>query len=411
MIRRDDLCPVFQDMPTAKCSGCEVCTNACPRDALVMQRDNLGFLYPKLQAEKCINCRKCNRVCPILNTTPIKNDCEIYYGASHTDTETLIQSASGGMFTFLVEQFKEMYPNGYIVGAVYSDNFKSIEHFLSDQHKDFLKMRSSKYFQSMKKNVYRRVQNKLEQGEAIFFSGCPCETAALYSYLGGKEYSKLWTMDFICKGSSSPRLLKEYIEYLEKKYKSEVNFLNMRYKWPNLDNWIPQFLMVQFKNGKRRLREFYNTELGIGFQILQRESCHDCPYRENRHYSDFTIGDLHGADEKSLIFNRLGVSVIIINNAKGKELWSSFDKSKIKFLELDKELVYSKNRNQIDSRMEKLKRQLESKDAVTAIRNSIGMKEKIKMLMPTMVLRKITSWRRNYKNESVINRRNRCNKY
>ena len=389
-------CPVFEYMPVQKCSGCEACVNVCPVSALSLKDDSIGFLYPIIQADKCIGCNKCLKICPMLNIVPSINSEETYYGVSHVNNDILLQSASGGVFSFLVDCFKKMYPDGNIVGAVYTDDFKKIEHCLSKDYKDIYKMNCSKYFQSNKKRIYIQVKERLQNDEAVLFTGAPCEVAALYYYLDRKDYEKLWTMDFICKGSSSPRILQEYVEYLEKKFKSKTVYLNMRYKWRELDNWIPQFLMVRFESGKKLFKEFYNTELGIGFQILQRDSCHSCPFREWRHYSDFTVGDLHGADKNSTIYNHLGISTLIINNEKGRILWNGFDKRNLKIEELDKKLIYSKNRSSIDARYEKLKKRIELLNSIKAIRRSVGIKTKIKMIMPVMLLRKITTWRREH---------------
>ena len=395
-MNNDNICPVFGAMLKKQCSGCEVCLTVCPESALILEKDSSGFLYPALLPEKCISCNKCLNVCPMLNTAPSMNDKEVYLGASHMDDKVLLQSASGGIFTFLVDEFKKVYPEGNIAGAIYSDDFKQVIHCLSKNYDDVLKMKSSKYFQSSKQDIYREVKEKLENDEAVFFSGTPCEVTALDYFLGKKEYQKLWTMDFICKGASSPRILREFVEYWETKYKSKAIYLNMRHKWTGVDKWIPQFLMVKFENGRRLFKEFYNTELGIGFQILQRDSCHSCPFREKRHYADFTIGDLHDVDKKSEIYNYLGISAIVINTDKGL-LWKSFNKKNLRIKELDKEAVYSKNRNSIDLRNEMLKKQLMNHNSIEAVRNSIDLKTKIKMKMPVMPLRKITAWRREHR--------------
>lgn len=395
-MNNNERCPVFKNMPQEKCSGCEVCVNICPVQALKMESDILGFKYPVLQNDRCVNCGKCSSVCPMLNCKKKMNDNEHYYGAYHIKNDVLLQSASGGMFTYILSEFKKIYPNGNVVGAIYGMEFKRIEHYMSTDDIDIIKMKGSKYFQSNKNDIYKKVRAKLNNDEAVLFTGTPCEVAALYRYLNNK-YIKLWTIDFICKGCSSPKILSDYIEYIEDKYNSKVEYLNMRYKWPELDNWIPQFLKIKLKNGKSLLKEFYNTELGIGFQILQRDSCKDCPFREGKHYSDFTIGDLHGVNKESELYNHLGVSVVITNTIRSQRLWESYDKTEIIMKSLDKETIYSNNRNMIDSRSEILKKYLACSDSVTAVQKCIGIKEKIKMFLPVKLVRKITMYRREHK--------------
>lgn len=389
-------CPIFQKMDIDLCCGCEVCINACPVSALSLKQDIDGFNYPVLDENKCIKCEKCISVCPMMNTKPEVNDEEIYIGLSNKDENVLINSASGGVFTYIYECFKKKYPHGYVVGAVYENDCKSIKHLVSDKHSDFEKMRGSKYFQSYKQDIYKTVKELLNHDEAVLFSGSPCELGALQRYIG-KNYDNLWTVDYICKGSSSPRILKQYIEFINKKFDSETISINMRYKWKEVDCWIPQFLKICFKNGKNFFHEFYNTELGLGFQILQRKSCHSCPYREMKHYADFTLGDLHGWDSNDYIYNKLGASVLIINTKKGKQLWKSWNKKNLNYHSIGKEEIYRKNRNLKDQRSEPLRELLKDYDAVEAVREVIGLKEKIKMKMPVMILRKITSYRREHK--------------
>lgn len=396
MYSEDSICPVFIYMNIGKCCGCEACVQVCPENALYMCENSRGFKYPILEQEKCIKCNKCVQVCPIYNILPVFNELEQYYGVSHLETEVLIHSASGGVFTFLYRNFKARFSNkGYVAGAVYTEDFKSIQHIIGYEESDFQRMRGSKYFQSDKHNIYNLTKQRLEEGKAVFFSGTPCEVAALQRVLN-KHYENLWTMDFICKGCSTPRMLQDYVSYLEKKMKSPITDLNMRYKWKKLDNWIPQFLYVKFKNGKERRKEFYNTELGICFQLLQRRSCQSCPFREKQHFADFTVGDFHGVENKDYIFNKLGTSVVILNTEKAIRLWGEFNKESLKLRKISKEDVYGKNRNSYLGG-EQLYNNLNAYDGVTAVRKSIGIKEKIKMHMPVMLLRKITSWRRKYK--------------
>lgn len=388
-------CPIFMKMPQERCCGCEACVQICPQRALKLTESGEGYLYPELIKEKCVQCNRCERVCPMLKIFPEDNADEVYYGISHRNTDVLLSSASGGLFTFLYSKFIERYPEGYVCGAIYSDGFEKVKHLVSNSLEDIQKMRSSKYFQSHKEFAYEQVEAKLKKNEAVFFTGTPCEVAALKLFLG-KNYEKLWTLDFVCKGGGSPKILTDYVRYIKSKFDAEIIYLNMRYKWRELDNWIPQFVCFKFDNGKNYLREFYNTELGIGFQILQRKSCKECPFCEKKHYADFTIGDFHGISDKWKCFNRLGTSVMILNSSFAKKFWEQIDKSEINWEIITKKDVYENNRNPVDSRRKLLVKNLNKyNDAVIAIRKSINMKQKIKMVMPVKLLRKVTTWRKN----------------
>ncbi len=376
------------------CCGCEVCVSVCPARAITIREDDLGFLVPGISGN-CISCGKCVQVCPMHNRVPETNENEVYFGISNKDEDVLINSASGGVFTFLRQKFIKKYPNGWVSGVVYKEDFSGVRHILSQSQEDFEKMRSSKYLQSEKTGIYQAIKEKLECGEAVLFSGAACEVDALKRFLG-KEYDALWTVDYICKGTTTPKVFRDYSRRLEQKKKSKITCINMRFKWKELDNWIPQFMGVTFENGKRIVKQFYNTEVGLAFLILQRESCKKCPYREKKHYSDFTLGDFHGPVGDKPYGNRLGTSALIINNRHAYTEWMKMDKSSLCIGDSSWEEIYSHNRNPQDERSAKLVRNLRLYDGVTAVRKTVGIKERVKMLLPTKMMRKITMKNRQF---------------
>ena len=88
----------------------------------------------------------CDSVCPIINSEKLKkNDLEqsICYAAEHKNIEVVFDSTSGGVFSALADV---IYMNkGYVGGAVFDENFL-VKHYISNDKKDLIKLRSSKYF-------------------------------------------------------------------------------------------------------------------------------------------------------------------------------------------------------------------------------------------------------------------------
>lgn len=370
------------------CYGCEACYNVCPFGAIDQIEDEAGFLYP-LCNDKCVDCKKCMSVCPANVRSETTNSYEKYFGISSEQEDILISSASGGVFSFIVHEFLKCYPDGWICGAVYNDAFSGVEHIVSKDHEDFKRMQSSKYLQSHKSTIYRDIEQLLLKNEAVLFTGAACEIDALNLYLN-REYDKLWTIDYICKGTGSPKIFRDYISLLKNKYKSDITYVNMRYKWKNLDNWIPQYICVKFKNKRRFLKQFYDTEIGLGFKILQRDGCSGCVYRENKHYSNFTIGDFHGPIQNTSFGNFLGTSVLIINDENSYSLWESMDKKVLKYEEISFSDIYKYNRNNIDDRRQLLKQRLRKLNGVIAVKSIMNTREKIKTHLPNVINRYIT---------------------
>ena len=102
---------IYDVMDINNCSGCEVCANVCETNAIKIIEDEIGFLIPAI-SENCIDCGKCINICPRYNRIPQDNPDERYFGISNKDENILINSASGGVFTFLRDEFLKKYPNG-----------------------------------------------------------------------------------------------------------------------------------------------------------------------------------------------------------------------------------------------------------------------------------------------------------
>ena len=84
------------------------------------------------------------------------------------NSEDLCESASGGIFYCLAKKILE--EDGYVVGAVYSDDFKSVKHIMSRNIEDIKRMRGSKYSQSNYVDVIDKVEEKCKNGNNVLFS-------------------------------------------------------------------------------------------------------------------------------------------------------------------------------------------------------------------------------------------------
>ena len=107
----------------------------------------------------------CEKVCPIINIDKLKkNDFEVpkCYAAIHKNLEVRFDSTSGGLFSAFAEK---MYRDrGYVGGAIYDENF-NVKQFISNDKKDLLALRSSKYTQSSCVGFFKQVKEILKSGE------------------------------------------------------------------------------------------------------------------------------------------------------------------------------------------------------------------------------------------------------
>ena len=64
-----------------------------------MEKEEEGYYFPKIDFNRCIECGLCEIVCPVLNDKSERSYTSTYYGASSKDTEIILNSSSGGMFS------------------------------------------------------------------------------------------------------------------------------------------------------------------------------------------------------------------------------------------------------------------------------------------------------------------------
>ena len=202
------------------CCGCSACASICNHNAITMKPDVLGFLYPEVDLTKCTNCSLCERVCAFNDNydTSLNLQNPIAYGARHRDINEVMKSRSGAVFATLSDYVLEK--EGVVYGAGYTDHFRVV-HKRATTKEERDEFRGSKYVQSDMNNVFRLIKKDLKEGLIVLFSGTPCQTSGLNSYIGKKLRSNLILIDIVCHGVPGPYLWRDYISYLED-YKREM---------------------------------------------------------------------------------------------------------------------------------------------------------------------------------------------
>ena len=318
------------------CCGCNACGDICMHKAITFKIDIEGFWYPEVDSSKCTNCGLCEKVCPELHIDELKrNDSEkpIYtIAAINKNMAVRWDSTSGGAFSALADIMYEQ--GGYVSGAVYNEDF-SVKNYISNNPKDLIKLRSSKYLQSNAVGLYSEIRDLLRKGKKVLACGTPCQMAALRSFLR-KEYENLIIVDFICRGVNSPKVYRKYLDSLERKYGGKVVYVKAKNKelgWRNLTR------KVVFDNGN----VYYGVKMDDDFRrgyhtnVFCRPSCYVCKYKGFPRISDITIADYWGIEkvDKNLD-NNIGTSMMLLNSKKGVEYFEKVkDKLEWKYTEFE----------------------------------------------------------------------------
>lgn len=321
-----------------ECAICGACINACPVDAISLDKVHLDFRYPQINEDICIHCNQCEKACPILgNKGKPDEGYPVAFAAKSKNDPMRMRSSSGGIFYELADRM--LRAGGYVCGAVFDDKFH-VKHILSNAKEDILRMMGSKYAQSDVGHCYREIKDVLEKGCEVLFSGCPCQVAGLRTFLG-KEYPNLLLVELICHGIPSDHMLQTYIGMQERKYGARLTRMEFRNK---KKGWHNSSVRMEFENHRIYSIPYTADAYTIGFlrNITLKSSCYDCHFRNFTAGSDITLGDFWGAEVELPEDDNNGISAILVNSGKGMDI---IDRCNLALTPANVETVIKYNKN------------------------------------------------------------------
>lgn len=305
----------IDDLEEKMCTGCAVCSNVCPKDAIKMIESEEGFFYPHINEEECVNCGICANKCQALASVELAYPIKTFCGVGKN--ELVKRSASGGAFVtfskYIIEHFE-----GVVFGAALILPEGICKHISVDAVKDLYQLQNSKYVQSDISDALRECKAQLQNGRTVLFSGTPCQIGALKKYLG-KEYAKLITIDIICHGVPSPKFFKEY---KKNEIPSDVTELYFRHR-VEAEKRRSAFDINYIKNGKMVIKPGTKDLFYAPFINAEsyRECCYYCQFAREERCSDITIGDCDSYFHYQGLESNNIISSIIINTKKGINMW------------------------------------------------------------------------------------------
>lgn len=325
---------MIQVTDKSKCCGCTACASICPHRAIKMIPDGMGFLYPVVDDEKCTDCGLCEKVCAFHPDYDKDNIFVVpdVYAVRHRDMVEVETSRSGAVFIALSDWILEQ--GGIIYGAGYEDHFRVV-HKRATNKNERNEFKGSKYVQSDLRDTFIQIKEDLKQGYKVMFSGTPCQTSGLLSYLKllKQDTTELYVVDLVCHGVPAPYVWRDYLKYIEKKHHAEVASVNFRDK--SRLGWAAH-------KESFRLRDKYiyrSTYTDLFYKhIMFRHSCGVCHFANLKRPSDLTIADFWGWEKVDQHINAddKGVSLLLVNTEKGRNLFSEIV-NRIHYLKTDTE--------------------------------------------------------------------------
>ena len=320
------------------CCGCSGCEQICPKNCISMKPDSEGFLYPEVDESICIECGICIKHCPILTDVSRCNIPKVY-AAKYKDRGSTFKSTSGGLFIPIAKSVLSM--GGVVFGCAYDENLVA-KHIKVETEDELYRLQSSKYVQSDTRGIYKQVKTELQNGKEVLFSGTGCQAAGLRSFLG-KDYGNLLITDIVCHGVPSPKLFKNYIDYMGKKLGGTLTSYNFRSKEKR--GWD---LYYKAENGQKSKSDYgffdpyYSAFL---YCKTYRESCYECKFANKNRVSDITLADYWGIQKfHPEFFDENGVSLVLVNTEKGQKYLEKI-KDKLEIIESDYDKASVMNAN------------------------------------------------------------------
>lgn len=307
------------------CTGCGICSVACPHDCITMELDADGFVRPKVSGD-CIGCGLCKKTC--IKYAEFESGRDDFwhgkpvYSFKSRHPMTLAKSSSGA---FVTEVYIRMLEKGYkLCGAVYDCDTAKVSHILTDSQKDITKLAGSKYLPSFTHEALSGIKHDKDSNYMVV--GTPCQIYGLHQYaIRNHCRDRFLLIDFFCAGVPSYNLWKSYLKYLEEKCSlgeiQQVSFRDKESGWHAYGMRITGSQNTYYQ--PRATSEDYFFKIFLS-DTCKQESCSkgNCPFRKELCFSDIRVGDYWG---ERFSEDRTGVSVVIPNTKRGETALSDFD--------------------------------------------------------------------------------------
>lgn len=323
---------MIQIVEKAACCGCGICAAVCPQKCIKMIEDEEGFLYPQIKSENCTNCELCRYSCP-MQFEETSGSIEAYAVINTNETERM-QSTSGGVFPLLARE--TIRKGGSVVGVSFADRFDRAEFSITKS--DPLLFCGSKYMQADLSKVYLQIKELCRNDSLLLIVGLPCQIAALRKSIRGQDGILL--VEVACHGVPSSKIWREYLEFLEHKYRGKAKSVSFRDK---ATGWKGYSVSINFENGRRYRcpgdRDLFMRSYRMNFNL--RPSCYECKFKLRSGSGDLQMADFWGIEQyRPDLDDDKGTSLLIVKTPNGEEALKCIqDAAKVTPVELKKALA------------------------------------------------------------------------
>lgn len=303
-----------------KCIGCGACAAKCPKQCITIGYDAQDGLKAEINDSQCVNCNICKDTCPNEHFHVNFYTPKSVLAAYSSNSQETAKSTSGGIAYELAKVF---IANGGFVYACVFFNGTFIHKRITDCSELSL-LQGSKYVQSIvSKEVYRQIKTDLKNGGKVLFIGTPCQVVGVKAYLKTKATNHkgtLYSVDLICHGTPSPKMLSNYLHYkgIDEKLITNIVFREKQH-----------YVFKVFSSDGLMIDESIRTSSYVQaflHNIFLNEACYHCQYTKYARVSDLTLGDFWGYEGDLPAYGK-AISMVLVNTQEGDDLVKSVSAS------------------------------------------------------------------------------------
>ena len=290
-----------------QCTGCRLCIEACPQKCIQM-KDSLKSINAVIDTSQCVNCGLCHKQCQVENALEAKEPLFLMQGWA-TDDHIREHASSGGFASAIEKAF--VLKGGVVCSCTYENG--DFVYKIADTTDRLRAFSGSKYVKSNMSSIYKDIKKLLISGKKVLFVGLPCHSAALQKYISKRHSERLYTIDLICHGTPSKKMLEKFLEQYHLKLieVSEIRFRNKE-----------RFFVSKGEKCVDMPGIMDAYSIAFMHALTYTDNCYQCQYAMLNRISDLTLGDSWGSDmpEKD---KKQGVSLVLCQTEKGEELLQS----------------------------------------------------------------------------------------
>lgn len=288
-----------------KCAGCMACVDICPKQAISVL-DDMEHMNAVIDTNLCVNCNACHNVCQQNKPAELRKPQSWLQGWGNENARAT--SSSGGLGQELMRTM--LRAGGVVAACRLRDGDFKFE--LIEKESEIDAFIGSKYVKSNPIGIYRKIKEKLRENRKVLFIGLPCQVSSLRNYV--KDDNNLYTVDLICHGSPSVKLLQKAI----KEYGHDLLKVKSIY-FRRSDRFAIETQPVRLV--PKGVQDRYTLAFLKG--LCYTENCYSCQYAQTNRVGDLTIGDSWGTEMTEELSK--GVSFVMCQTEKGKALLDSLE--------------------------------------------------------------------------------------